>query len=172
MEMLLHTQSKPLAACSMYHRKRCQLGRKKFAMNVLLYLVAWLYTPKFGKGGGGGGSRVCKQGVLKYRWIVNTKHLPTFGQGGHDVMAYGRTSKMAFNYNILVNHYVISSWHKLSLTCRPHYYFSALITLNDNLLAHSQLFFKSHNEPLSLLNIIVEFIYKIHFKVSSQCGGE
>jgi hypothetical protein len=43
-------------------------------------------------------------------------------------------------------------------------------------LAHSQLFFKSHNEPLSILNIIVGFIYKtiykIYFKVSSKCGGE
>ncbi len=28
------------------------------------------------------GGRICKQGVLKYRWIVNTKHLPTFGQRG------------------------------------------------------------------------------------------
>jgi hypothetical protein len=43
-------------------------------------------------------------------------------------------------------------------------------------LACSQLFFKCHNEPLSILNIIVKFIYKtiykIHFMVSSQCGGE
>jgi uncharacterized phage infection (PIP) family protein YhgE len=25
--------------------------------------------------------------------MVNNKNLPTFGQGGHDVMAYGRTLK-------------------------------------------------------------------------------